>query len=390
MVALEAAQPRAVGEVALTLGTLPAPGRRCSLAPTTPEKPARARCFWLASCVAFGLNVGMKFGIKITKSRICAVLASLTLSPGLSACGSSGPGSTPGNAHIKNENNYGVTSTLTIPVVPTAPGADLKVCWDKVTKDFMGHDVAPGGEFGIKAVHWGDITRLTEQQIQDKFSNGTFDSTKYLNLIRTFSLPDSSTTCAQLSQFKNGATQMKPADEYVVSQGDKYMLLFTSSPVQGELVRSSLFIQPTDGSAVTSVDGVNGDGELQFSADFNKPKVDIPKAGPFVIEWSQLTKDGVSVEVDQSRIDGLRLAFYPGYDVAKLANDALMYDRIPGATFYKAEIATGTSADLAATQTDSGQAFTGFTDASGLWIVALECSKCQFPAPVAVVILNLT
>jgi hypothetical protein len=301
--------------------------------------------------------------------------------------GGDGP-SPPGNAHIKDENNYVVVSKLKIPIVPTAPMADLKVCWDKVTKDFMGHDVVPGGEFAIKAVHWGAISRLTEQQIEEMFGNGTFDSTKYLKLIRTYSVPDVSTSCAQLSEFKNGATAMSPATEYVVSQGTKYMLLFSSSPVQGELVRSSLFIQPTEGETETSVNAVNGDGELDFSAEFNRPKVDIPAAGPFVIEWSQLTKDGVGSEVDFTKIDSLRLAFYPGYDIDKLAQDALMYDRIAGATFYKTAIASGTSADLAVAKTDGGQAFAGFSDTGGLWIVALECSKCQLPAPVAAVILN--
>lgn len=380
-----------VGFAALTSRMLAARGYHQSFTlPVRDKAPSTAR-LWLASCGSFGLNVRMKFGIGITKSYFGAVVASLVFSPWLVACGNGdGEPAIPGDAHIKDENNYGVISKLAIPVVPTTPGADLKVCWDQITQDFMGHDVVAGGEFGIKAVHWGAITRLTEAQIEDQFATGTFDSNKYLKLIRTFSLPDTSTTCAQLSEFKNGTTPMSPATEYVVSEGNKYMLLFTSSPVQGELVRSSLFIKPTDGSDVTSVDGVNGDGELQFAADFNKPKVDIPAAGPWVVEWSQLTKDGVGVEADKAKIDSLRLAFYPGYDTAKLAQDALMYDRIPTATFYKIAIANSESVDLAATQTDSGQAFTGFTDTSGLWVVALECSKCQLPAPVAVVVLNPT
>ena len=41
-------------------------------------------------------------------------------------------------------------------------------------------------------------------------------------------------------------------------------------------------------------------------------------------------------------------------------------------------------------KTDGGQAFTGFTDTDGLWVVALECSKCYLPAPIAVAVLNPT
>jgi hypothetical protein len=47
-------------------------------------------------------------------------------------------------------------------------------------------------------------------------------------------------------------------------------------------------------------------------------------------------------------------------------------------------------ADLSEAKTDSGQAFGGFNQTDGLWVFALECSKCYLPAPVAVTILNPT
>jgi hypothetical protein len=336
----------------------------------------------------------MKFGIKLTKLRFgtAFVLLSLALSPWLSACGGGSNGSTiPGNAHIKDENNYTITSKLTIPVRETQPGVDLQVCWDQVKTDFMGHAVT--GDTAIKGVHWGQITRLTEEQIADQFAIGTFDSTKSVKKIRTFPVPDPppSPLCATLSQFHTAESYLVPAQDYVVSV-DEYMLLFASSQVQGEGTRSAMFIKPTDGSAVTKVDGPDGGPELQFSADFNKPKVDIPAAGPWVVEWSQLTQDGVGTEVVYQNIDSLRLAFYPAWGAADLAANALNYDRIQGATYYKVSISSGDrSADLAAAQTDSAQAFTGFSPTNGLWVVALECSKkCYLPAPVAVAILNPT
>ena len=102
-----------------------------------------------------------------------------------------------------------------------------------------------------------------------------------------------------------------------------------------------------------------------------------------------MTKDCVGVDVVFGNIETLLLAFYPGYDAAKLAANALDYDRVPGATYYKATIPGGVrSADLADVKTDSGQAFTGFTTTDGLWVVALQCSKCYLPAPLAVAILN--
>jgi hypothetical protein len=333
----------------------------------------------------------MTFSFKIARSRFGAllVLVSSTLSPWLSSCGSNSSSSN-ANAQIKDENNYTVHSQLTIPIEETQAGVDLEVCWDEVATDFMGHDVVPGTDSGIKGVHWGQITRLTEQQIGEQFAIGTFDSTKSVKKIRTFPVTNAATTCAKLSQFHTGESYLVPEQDYVVAV-DKYMLLFAGSQVQGELTRSALFIKPTEGSSVTKVKGRSGGSELQFSADFNKTKVDIPAKGPWVVDWSALTKDCVGVDVVFGNIETLLLAFYPGYDPAKLAANALNYDRIPGATYYKATIPGGKrSAELADVKTDNGQAFTGFTSSDGLWVVALQCSKCYLPAPVAAAILNPT
>jgi hypothetical protein len=333
----------------------------------------------------------MTFSFKIARSRfgVLLILVSSTLSPWLSGCGADSSSSNP-NAQIKDQNNYTVVSQLTIPIEETQAGVDLEVCWDEVATDFMGHNVVPGTDTGIKGVHWGQITRLTEGQIADQFAIGTFDSTKSVKKIRTFPVTNAATTCAKLSQFHTGESYLVPEQDYVVSV-DKYMLLFAGSQVQGELTRSALFIKPTEGSSVSKVKGPTGGTELQFTADFNKPKLDIPAKGPWVVDWSALTKDCVGVDVVFGNIETLLLAFYPGYDTAKLAGNALNYDRIPGATYYKATIRGGErSADLADVKTDSGQAFTGFTATDGLWVVALQCSKCYLPAPVAVAILNPT
>ncbi|MBN2577127.1 MAG: hypothetical protein JXP73_21370 [Deltaproteobacteria bacterium] len=328
----------------------------------------------------------MNFGIRITKSYFGAVLASLFFSPWLAACGGNGETSPSGNAHIKDENNYTVTTGLTIPVKETQPGADLEICWDKVTNDFMSHPLTE--ETRVKAVHWGDITRLTVDQIEEQFANGTFDNTKWVKKIRTLPVPDPSKTCGKLSEFHTGESYLMPEQDYVVSN-DNYMLLFASSEIQGKGIRSAMFIKPVEGSTVTKVDGVDGGPMLDFSADLDKPKVDIPAAGPWEVEWSQLTRDAVGEEVPYQKLDNLRLGFYPNMTATDLSAQALDYDRIPGATFYNVAIVKGArSANLADAKTKDGQAFSGFDQTDGLWLVAIECSECYLPAPVAVVGLN--
>ena len=188
-----------------------------------------------------------------SSSRLGALLVILSsiLSPGLLGCGGgTSGGANPAGTHLSNENNYAVTADLTIPVQETQPGADLEVCWDQVMTDFMGHPVVTGTDTGIKGVHWGEITRLSEAEIAHQFAIGTFDSTKSVKKIRTYPATDQTKTCAKLSEFHTGASYLVPDQDYVVST-DEYMLLFASSQVQGELTRSAMFIKPTNGSTVT-------------------------------------------------------------------------------------------------------------------------------------------
>jgi hypothetical protein len=194
----------------------------------------------------------MRFRISLSFCGASLAVLFSSLSPGLLGCSSSASGGdSPAGAHISNENNYTVTADLTIPVQETQPGADLEVCWDQVMTDFMGHAVVAGTDTGIKGVHWGEITRLTQAEIARQFAIGTFDSTKSVKKIRTYPVTDETKTCAKLSEFHTGASYLVPSQDYGVST-DEYMLLFASSQVQGVLTRSALFIKPTDGSSVTT------------------------------------------------------------------------------------------------------------------------------------------
>lgn len=322
------------------------------------------------------------------------VVASLMIPLLFAACGSGGGSDSgvTGNASIKNENNYTVTSKLTIPVVPTAPGADLTTCWTSLETDLLGHSVvAP--DSNIESVNFLQVVKLTQEQIADQFATGTFDSGTSVKLVRSFRVADApGSTCAALSAFHTGQAYLQPEDDYVVptDTNTNYLLLFAHGVVPGEGTKTMTFIAPTTGSDVNEVKAPEGAPLLEFAADLNKPMVNIPAAGPWVIEWSQLTRDGTGTDVIYQNIDSLLLGFYPDMTVADLQAQALDYDRIPTATIYHVAILDGArSVDLATAQTDAGQAFSGFGQTTdGIWAVALQCSGCYLPSPIAVVILN--
>ncbi len=357
--------------------------------------PVESKFFQLASGVPFGLNVPMKFASEHSKlgRGVALVVASLLIPPLFAACGSGGSGpATTGNASIKNENNYTVTSKLTIPVAPTAPGANLTTCWTMLKTDLLGHPVdSTSTTTNIESVNFLQVVKLTQEQIAAEFAAGTFDSNSSVKLVRSFRVADApGTTCAALSAFHTGQDYLGPQD-YVVptDPNTNYLLLFAHGVVPGQGTKTMTFIAPTTGSAVSEVDAPEGKPLLQFAADLDKPKVNIPAGGPWVIEWSQLTQDGMGGDVIYQNIDSLLLGFYPGMGVADLQAQALDYDRIPTATIYHVAILDGArSVDLATAQTDAGQAFSGFSQTNGVWAVALQCSTCYLPSPIAVVILN--
>ena len=308
----------------------------------------------------------------------------------LLACGSS-PSTDGGtaNANIKNENNYKSTDVLTIPEVVTAPGVDLHICWTTLSTDLLSHAVNPATD--IDAVTFLQVGGLTEQQIATQFAASLFETNK-VKLYKTFLIDHSvtpATTCADLSAFKLGGSGLTPAQDYVVSADTKYLLLFAQGVTPGVGSKSMVFLKPTAGASNTSVAAPEGSSILSFTADLTSPqRVNIPAAGPYVIDWGQLTKDGLGNEVIYQKIDGLFLGYYE-MPITDLQARCLDFDRI-AASIYRVTIPTGaTSVDLATAKTDKNEPFSGFAGrSSGFWGVALLCSACQSPAPVAVAILN--
>ena len=329
-------------------------------------------------------------GFSTTRHWAKLLLASFVLMSPLGACSGSDGVEPTGNAVIKDENNYTTTSTLTIPHVETAPGADLTVCWTTLATDLLGHAVDPVTD--IDAVTFLQIPNLTEAEIATQFAAGTFAATK-VSLSRDYRVDHTvvpATTCASLSMFKLGASYLAPAQDYVVDAGVKYMLLFATGTTPGTGSKSMVFLDPVATSAVTTVNAPEGAPILQFSADLTTPlPVSIPAAGPWVVDWSQLTRDGAGSTVIFQKIDSLLVGYYPGMTVADLQARALDYDRISPTTLYQVAILDGArSADLATTANALGQPFPGFAQTSGVWAVGLLCSSCQVPAPIAISILN--
>jgi len=332
----------------------------------------------------------MKLGSALTISARRVVWAMVSSCPVLLsvACGSNSPGggsATVGNIVITDQNNYKATSKLGIPRVQTKPQADLDICWTGITKDFLCHAASPSD---IDSLNFLQIKNLDESRIESQLTAGQLDSSNVIS--RSFQTTASS-TCTKLSKFSLDTTVVTPSTDYTVSSTKTYMLLFAHGTKLGSGGRTMLFLEPTDGSDVTAVDAKTDSCDiLKFSSDLSGATINVPTSGPYVLDWSKLTQDGLENEFLFTDVDKLQLGFYPDFTVSKLQERFLDLD-LPGlaSPFYELKITKGaTDADLTSATSSSEGKFSGFTKTNGIWAVALRCTTCQVPTPIAVVILN--
>jgi hypothetical protein len=306
----------------------------------------------------------------------------------LTACGESTSPMTgsEGNVILRDENNYTSTSTLTIPSVQTVSGADIQICWDGLAKDILCHDMNPAMEIGNVTL-LRVLSNFTKSQIEAEMAVGAL-GVEDLRSNFTF-LTRGTSTCAMLTQFGFQTTLAMPAQDYVEG-ADKYMLLFATGTTPGSGARTMLFLEPMAASTNTTATAPDGCNILDFQADVaSRQRLTIPTAGPWVLDWSQLTKDGIGGKVQFDYIDSVLLGFYEGMTVADLETRFVDLDRIATSIYRMAVPRNKRSVNLAEAKDDSGQMFPGFTrTTSGVWAVAVLCSKCQIPAPVALAILQ--
>lgn len=333
------------------------------------------------------------FNHSVPRGAVGLVFASLLLP----ACGGTSPPPAPvwpvGNIVFEDANNYMSSTSLDIPRVPTASGADLDICWDGLSKDLLCHDLAAGTN-DVDNVSFLQIPNLSQDQVSAKLAVGQLDE----NLVKTYGdyhvVHTATSKCTKLSQLKLG-TAIAPATDYVVPTGTMtitYMLLFESGTTPGVGSKSMLFLEPSASSSVTSVAAIDAcaTGVLDFNATLGQHMA-IPAADntKWHVDWSQLTHDSFGNPVLFNKIDKVLIGFYQGKTAADL--QTMFKDiEVIATTLYEAPVAIGArDVDLAKAKVRGGTtAFTGFNQTDGVWALAVTCSKCQVPAPVLMTILD--
>lgn len=325
-------------------------------------------------------------------ASIALVLSALTGCGGGDEGDDGGSPTTEANVLLTNASNYTSDSTLNLPVVPTRSGQDLDICWSDIDKDIQCHDIDPAED--IDNVALLRIPELSKEEIETKLSLGqlkTAEVAEYFDFPTESSGAETCTTLSALSLF--GANAIDPAEDYVESDTDKYVLLFSTGTTLGVGGRALMFLEPSADSDVASVAAPVGTdcNTLDFNADLSSNTISVPADGPWMVNWEGVTKDPVGNPVVYSKLTKLLVAFYEGMTPETLEQSFLDIELL-FTSLYEVEIPEGErSMDLAeAKERNTGEAFPGFTRTDGVWAIGLLCETCQNPAPVFMGVLEPT
>jgi hypothetical protein len=322
-----------------------------------------------------------------------AILLPLALAVPLTpACSSkSSGGGAVGNVVIEDANNYTSTSTLTIPTLQTAPMADLTFTWADVSKDLLCHTAG-----SIDNVAFLQVKGMTQDAIAHRLAVGTLTSNQVAEYAEQHTMGATSAMMSAFNNYDKGSFTL--VTDYVPSTTAQYLALFTHGTVLGVGAQSMIFLQPTDGVATTTVaapnpcpDGTaNGANEiLHFTAMLSTTPVSIPTAGPWKVDWSQVTKDnfGNTLDFSQTTLDKVEVGFFQGKQPADIEADFLNVEQ-DATQLYTYSVPQGQQyVDLMSPPT-SGGAFPGFASTDGTWAVAALCTKCSVPAPIVFSVLQ--
>jgi hypothetical protein len=312
----------------------------------------------------------------------CALILGAVLSVAIPGCSTSeDTGNPPGTIALENANNYSFEGTLDIPSVETASGVDICVDWSKLNSDLQCHSVDPANDIDLLGVI--RFPTLTEAEVESQLSTNDLDMKSMGGYVQYPN--DEEATSACLSDFSFFGTAFDLATDYT-EDGGTYLLELQSGTTPGVGARMLVFLEPRVKSDVTEVNVPNGCGMLHYSADLHTlTTVPVSLDGPWVMDWSDVTTDGLGNDMTDAQIDLLEVAHYDSVTVTDLENDFLDIEQNAD-EMWSLSLTSGKSGDLS-DATNGASKFSAFQK-GGTWILALRCSSCSNPAPLFLTVLG--
>lgn len=276
---------------------------------------------------------------------------------------------------LVDDHNYAYDSTIDVPQVATAAGADLTLSWAGLTEDMQCHDIAPVQDVDNVAVLV--FSNLTQPEVAEGLNN---DTLQQADLSVYISAEPGNATNIDLSELTFYGTDPKILP-FTTPDSGTWLALLTSGTQIAVGTRAMKFFTPTKGEENTTVALNDACGMLEFSVELEAlEEVPVNVEGPWIIDWSALTLSGQGYPISLGNIDRVMVAWFAEQELAgleeKFLDLELLADRL-----WSMELDGGAGAELEGlTDSSTGAPFDGFTE-DGLWMLALRCSTCPNPAP---------
>jgi hypothetical protein len=293
---------------------------------------------------------------------------------GASSSGGDGTGGVgPIRIHLYDAAVHRSVVTLSIPIVDTASGVDIELCWSGATSDLACADVDP-----LRHIDRAEMMRFnrSEQDVEQLLAQGELAQEDLDGYLGYETAHDS--TCTTLSSLTNFGTPVDVFEEYV-EDDRSYLFTFNrgTNPFTGTV--TMVFANPSTSSTNMRISAPPGCGIRTITTDLTTIQyVPVPFDGPWIVDWSNVTVDGQGNEFRPYNLDRVTLWFVAGSTASELEYQVTELDSIATES-YDAEIAGGFSIDLAQlSNSRDGRPFSSFrTNEAGAWLFGLRCSGCM-------------
>ncbi len=299
------------------------------------------------------------------QSRKTLYLPSLLWLSLLSACRCGEPPCNP--CVLQDYNNYRYSAELDAPVHELLSAADVRFDWSDVSTNMRGQELDPADIDEVWLVvfqHWDP----------EPLAAGLASDTILQQDVTLFLTYDNSDSSCNLSDFNLHGNYLDPQQYFYADRGT-WMVVLNSSALGS--VQTLTMMVAADESTQTEVIIDDDSAVLSTDVDLSSltPLV-MPDHPDVLVDWSELRTDGLGNGMSVHTIDILRVARYDEaldeieqrfFELEDLAEES-----------WTMEVGGTLEADLAGLQGD--HSFEGVVG-EGSWLMGLECSSCDNPAP---------
>ena len=316
-----------------------------------------------------------------------ARIACAAVSAAVIGCGggdSAQPIACEGASIVANEsNNYAFSSTITLPPVTVAPKTNLSFDWSGLTKDFLGHPLAPATDLGTAILMIWDLPLAQFETALNADALFTAD----LVVSPPLNLPLAGATMGRLHDFLVNGTAVTPEmfDSYFDASlytpaNSTFIVGVQSGSDLGRDIRMLQAFHLDAASTVTSIALTNSSTKLSYSASLRRLTITGVPGGTaaLTLDWSQMKTNALGAEFKEGYVTSAIVGHYK-QTPAELEAGFLDLDHLATAT-YRADIPAGSVLDFTTLKDANGAAFPGIDD-KGTWLVGLVCGNCRNPAP---------